>query len=129
MHVFSEAVLSAQFDLVVAIATIHGSTFAGFERHLGIFAALRAGGCEHLPLRPVAISLRFPCLPAGFAALGLVSVASGGEEFLLFGTEGERGSAIGALDFLVLITHRMTSFLIKKLVEAWSSSTCVNVLT
>jgi hypothetical protein len=103
MHVSSEAVLSAQFDLVVAIATIYRSTFAGFERHLGIFATLCASGCEHLPLRPVAVALGFPCLPARFASLGLVSVASGGEEFLLFGTEGERGSAIGALDLFVLI--------------------------
>ena len=112
MHDSKEAALSAWFDLTVAIATINGSTFAGFERHLGIFTALCAGGGEHLPLRPVSITLRFPCLAAGLAALGFVGVASLSEELLLFGTEGEGGSAIGTLDRLILITHRMTSSLI-----------------
>jgi hypothetical protein len=45
------------------------------------------------------------------AALGIVGIASLGEQFLLAGTEGERAPAVRALDGFVHKAHWMTSFL------------------
>ena len=62
--------LSAQSDLIVAIAAIYWSTFVGLKRHLGVFATLGTYCREHLALGPVAIiSIAIatiailPCLP------------------------------------------------------------------
>jgi hypothetical protein len=47
--------LSAQSNLVVAIATIYRSTIAGFKGYFSVFATLRALCREHLASGPVAI--------------------------------------------------------------------------
>ena len=68
----SKLALSTQADLIVAIATIYWSAFAGLERYFGLFATLGAYCGEHLPLGPVAIATATAtsvtlCLPC-FAA-------------------------------------------------------------
>jgi hypothetical protein len=108
--------LSAGSNFTVAIATVHRFITAGFKWYLGILAALSAFYREHLPLRPVAratvsITLCFPRLATGRAALGLIGIALGLEKLLLFSTEGEGAPAIGTLERLVLKTHWMTSSL------------------
>ncbi len=95
--------LSADFDFTVAIATVHRFVTTGFKGYLSILAALGAFCREHLPLGSVAraavsITLGFPCLAAGRAALGLIGVALSPEELLLFGAEGEGCPTIGTLD-------------------------------
>ena len=77
-HVYPEVkpALSAQSNLVVAIATIHRTTGAGLEWYFGVFTTLSAYRREHLALGPVArvivpiavatVSILpcFPCLAA-----------------------------------------------------------------
>jgi len=123
--------LSTQSDLIVAIATIYRSTFAGLERHFGVFATLSAYCGEHLPPRPVAVAtisvtLCLPCLAAWETALRLVSVALGREEFLFLSAESEGSPTVGALDRFVLKTQRMTSSLLNSWLEFGSSSTWVD---
>ena len=74
-------VLSAQFDFVVAVAAVNRSVFAGFEGDFGFLAALGTYYREHLPGRPIAVSifaiaLRFPCLAAFGTAFRLVLEAT-----------------------------------------------------
>jgi len=59
----------------------------------------------------ISIALQFPCLAARGTALGLISIALGLKELLVFNAENERGATIGALDGLVLKNHWMTSSL------------------
>ncbi len=73
MYVFkSKLAGSAQSDLIVAIAAIHRSIFAGLEWHLSSFTTLGAYRRKHFALRPVAIAIIsiavavvavLPCLP------------------------------------------------------------------
>jgi len=95
--------LSADCDFAIAIATVHWFVSAGFKRYLGIPSTLGTFYREHLPLESVAraivsITLYFPCLSAGRAALGLVSEALASEELLLGSGKGEVCAAIGTLD-------------------------------
>ena len=108
--------LFVQSDLIVALTTIHRSTFAGLERYFGVFATLSAYGGEHLASGSVAvtiisITLCLPCLAACRTALRLVSIASRLEELLLLSTERESSPTIRALERLVLKAHWMTSSL------------------
>jgi hypothetical protein len=105
------ASLAARFDLIVALATIYRSIFAGLKGDFGVFAALSAYNREHSPLGPVAIAeaLCLPGLPARWAPLGVVGVAFGGEELLLLSAECEIGPTISTLDCLVGVTHLKTS--------------------
>jgi hypothetical protein len=100
-------------DFIVALATIYRSALTGLERYFGFLTALGAGYREHLASGIVAgaasVTLGFPGFTAGGAAFGLVSIALGLEELLLFSTEGEVGSTIGTVELLVLKTHWMTS--------------------
>ncbi len=109
--------LFAQSDLIVALTTIHRSTFTGLERYFGLFATLGAYCGEHLPRGPVSvatitITLGFPGLAACGTALGLVSKAFGLEEFLFLSGKGESSATVGTLERLILETHRMTSSLL-----------------
>jgi len=102
-------------DFIEALAAIYRSAFTGFKRYFCILATLGANCGEHLAY-PVAaagtVSLGLPSLSTGRAPLGFIGVAFGLEELLFFSTEGKRGSTIGTLEFLVLKTQRMTSFLL-----------------
>jgi len=112
--------LSGRFYFTVAIAAVDGLIATGFKGYFGFPAAFGTGGGKHLALGPVSavsvasasvtvpVTFRLPGLAARGAALGLVGVASGRIELLLAGAESERSSTIGALDGLVLKTHRMT---------------------
>jgi hypothetical protein len=95
--------LSADSDFTVAIATVHRFVTTGFKGYLGILAALGTFYREHLPLESVAratvsITLWFPCLATGGAALGLVGEALASEELLLGSGKGELCAAIRTLD-------------------------------
>lgn len=59
--------LSVQSGLSVAVATINWSSFAGFERHFGFFAALGTYHGVHLSRGPVAAISVALCFP-GFTA-------------------------------------------------------------
>jgi len=104
MYIFTiKIALSIHFYLVVAIATVHRSIFAGLERYFGLFTALRTYCGEHLASGFVAIAtipITF-CLP-GFAAcgtaLGFVGIAFGCEELLFLGTESKGSATIGTLE-------------------------------
>ena len=124
--------LSAQSDLIVAIATIYRSTFAGLERYFSGLATLGADCGKHLASGTVAVTIVsgtfcLPCLAAWLTALGLVSVAFGLEELLFLNSEGEGNPTIGTLELLVLKTHWMPSSLLNSWLELRSSSTCVHL--
>src|SRR4030042_2269078 len=102
--------LSASSDFTVAIATVHRFVTVRFKGYLGILTTLGTFYREHLPLGSVAratvsITLWFPRLATGGAALGFIGVASGLEKLLLLNAEGKGSPAIGTLDRLVLKTH------------------------
>jgi hypothetical protein len=108
--------LSTQSDFIVAISTIDRPAIGRLKRHFGVFAALSAYGRKHLAWETVVVITIFVplCLPrlaARGTALGLISIAPGLKELLLFSTEGEVVPTIGTLDSFVLKTHWMTSFL------------------
>ncbi len=108
--------LSAQSDLLVALTTVHRSTFTGLERYFGLFATLGACCGKHLPPGPVAatsVTLCLPCFAARGTALGLVSIAFRLEELLLLSTESECSPTIRALEFFVFKAHWITSSLLK----------------
>jgi hypothetical protein len=106
--------LPAQFDFVVALATIYRSTFTGLERYLGLLTTLGTCYRKHLAPGPIAVAiipvtLCFPGFTAGGTTLGLVSIAFRLEELLLLGTKGEVSPTIRTLELFVLKTHWMTS--------------------
>lgn len=113
--------LFAHSNLVIAIATIYRSASAGLKRYFRIFATLVTHytecltlGCVAIGIFPVAIAavyrlLRFPCLAAGGAALGCVSMPYRVVKLLFVSAKSEAMPTIEALDCLVLITHWMTS--------------------
>jgi hypothetical protein len=112
--------LNAGSYFAEAIAAVNRLVPAGFKRHLGVFAAVGAFYREHLARGAgiAAVSgLRFPGLPAGGAASGLISVAPGLELLLFIGAVDKSSRAIGTGNGLILKTHWMTSFL-KDLAEA-----------
>jgi hypothetical protein len=101
-------------DGVVAIPAVHGLISPWLERYLGFLATASACHGKHLALWPetkttATRTLRFPCSTAFRAALGLVSVAFGSEEFLLICGKSEVNTAVSTLDRLVCKTHWMTS--------------------
>jgi len=49
--------LSILFNCIVALTTIHWSTFTGLERDFGIFAALGTYCGEHLAPGPIAVAI------------------------------------------------------------------------
>ena len=103
-------VLSAHFALIVALTTIHRSTFTGLERYFGFLTTLGAHGREHLASGPVAVAiisgaLCLPCFATCGTALRLIGIASGLEDLLFLSTEGEGSPAIGALERFVLKAH------------------------
>ena len=109
--------LSAQSGLIVALTTVHRSTFAGLERHFGFLPTLGAYCGEHLASGPVAVvtisvTLCSPCFAACGTALGLISIAFGLEELLFLNVECEGSPTIGTLERFVLKAHWMTSCLI-----------------
>ncbi len=95
-----------------AVAAVHRSTIAWLEGNFTVLATLSTQGAVHLStLESIAVGL---LRPAGSttreAALGLVRVSLGVEEFLLLCGEHEVRTTINALKGLVCETHRMTSF-------------------
>jgi hypothetical protein len=93
--------LSAGSNFTVAIATVHRFITAWFKGYLSILTTLSALYREHLPLGSIAavsITFCFSCLATGGAALGLIGIAPGLEELLLFSAEGECSPAIGTLE-------------------------------
>ena len=95
--------LSVQSDCIVALTTIHRSTFTGLERNFGILTALGTYGGEHLASRPVAgaivsITLCLPRLTAWKTALWLIGIAFGRKKFLFLSAESEGSPTIGTLD-------------------------------
>ena len=110
---FTNFLLAVRADLTEAFAAIYRAAFAGLEGDFGLFAALGTNGGVHLAgfAASGAVTFGLPGLPAGGAALGLIGIAFGLEEFLLGGAERKRRAAIGTLECLVLKSQRMTSFL------------------
>jgi len=107
-------VLSVRSVFIVAIATVHWSTFAGLKRYFSVLAALGTYCGEHLAWSVTvtasrSITLGLSCLATSKASLGLISVAFGLEELLLLGTKGKVSPTIGTLELFVLKTHWMTS--------------------
>ncbi len=101
---------SLRFALDVAISAVYRFIAARLEGYLSLFATLCANCGEHLAratahAAAIAITLRPSVLPANRAPLGLISIALGCEELLLFHGEGERFSAIGTLERLLLKRH------------------------
>jgi hypothetical protein len=96
-------VLSAVSLFPIAVAAVHRPVATGLERYFGRFAALGTGHREHLMTsRGRAGTCSSLCLTASGAALGLILIASGLEEFLLAGGECEGSSAICTSKSLVL---------------------------
>lgn len=91
--------LSGWSDLAVTIAAINRFVAARLEGNFGGFAALGAGGGEHLAFGAVAAAtpepLGLPCLTALGTTLGLISIALGLEEFLVLGAESKGSATIG----------------------------------
>jgi hypothetical protein len=107
--------LPARSDFAIAVAAVDRFVASRLERYFGALAAFGAHCWEHLtpgPVAVVSVPFCFSCLTAFRAAFGLVSIAFGSKELLVLGTEGKSGSALDALERLVLITHWMTSSLI-----------------
>jgi len=120
--------LSVQSDRIVALTTIHRSTFTGLERYFGILTALGTYGGEHLASRPVAVAivsgtLCLPRLTAWKTALWLIGIAFGRKKFLFLSAESEDSPTIGTLDRLILKSHWMSSSLLNSWLELRSSST------
>ena len=100
--------------LTVAVPAIHWSAFCGFEWNLSRLTANGTSSRKHLALGPgVAspVTLCFPCLSAGGAALGLIGIALAFEEFLLSGGKGEVSTTVSTLKLFIFDCHWMTSFL------------------
>ena len=94
----------ADTNLIKAAAAVDRSVVLGEERNHGLDATLGADDGVHLTRR-VACTILTPLLTTSRTALGLVSEALGGIEFLLAGGESEAGVAIYALDCLIAINH------------------------
>ena len=96
--------LAVRADFAETFAAVYRAAFAGLEGDFGDFAALGAGSGVHLARLATAgaVPLGFPCLAAVRAALGLIGIALGLEEFLLGSAEGKRGTAIGTLERFIL---------------------------
>jgi hypothetical protein len=101
--VMLELVALAQSDFVVATAAVHWSAVSGLERYLRLYATVGAHGREHLAAESGAtktaraVALCPFGLTAGWAALRLVGVASGGKQFLFLCAEGETSPTIRTL--------------------------------
>ena len=116
--------LPAQLILVVATATIHRSTFTGFERYLGLLATLSTDRGEHLALRSTVVAVpkarSFFRLAAFRTAFGFVGETLRSIEFLLAGTELKCRTAVDARDRFVCETHGMASLFLKLLLgQSW----------
>jgi hypothetical protein len=101
------------------IAAVNRFVTAGLEGDLGGLAALGASGGEHLPSGSVTAAattaaakpLGLSSLTAFGTALGLVRIAFGLKELLVFGAERKGSAAIGTGKGFILKTHGMTSSL------------------
>jgi hypothetical protein len=97
--------LSVASYFAETIAAVNWLVPTRLEGYFGIFATLGAYRREHLSRGTVAavtVALSFPGLATRHAALGLVGIALGLEELLLFSAEGEGDTTIGTLELLVL---------------------------
>lgn len=105
--------LSCVSNFTETITAVDGLVTAGLERNFGLFTALGTDSREHLTLGAVsiAITLGFPCLTAFRTALGLVGIASGLEEFLVFSAMRKGSAAIHTRKVFILKSHWMTSSL------------------
>jgi hypothetical protein len=103
--------LPFRFYLAETVAAVDGFIAAGLEGDFGFFTALGAYSREHLALGAVSVAetLGFPCLTAFRTSFGLVGIASGLEEFLVFGAMCKGSTAIHTCKGLILKTHWMTS--------------------
>jgi hypothetical protein len=99
------------FGFSVAISAVNRLVAAGLKRYFGLFAALRASRREHLPRASVAktaagiTALGSSGGTASGATLGLIGIALGSEELLLFGRKREGFSAIGTLKGFLCESH------------------------
>jgi hypothetical protein len=106
--------LSTRAGFAEAIAAINRLITAGLERHLGAFTTGGAGGGKHLTrgsIAAVTVAFCLSGLAAFRAALGLIGVAFGTEELLVFSAEGKSCIAVGAGKGFILKTHWTTSSL------------------
>jgi hypothetical protein len=93
-----------------AVPAVYRLIAARLEGDFGLFATLCADCGVHLPraaahTAAVGVTLGPSILAASLATLGLIGIALGREELLLFSGKGERFSAIGTLERLLLKTH------------------------
>jgi hypothetical protein len=88
------------------------------KRNFGLFTALSAGSGIHLARAAIeaaaaaAATFGSSAGTASRTALGLICIAFGRKELLLFNGKGESFSAIGTLKCFLGVAHCMTSFFI-----------------
>jgi hypothetical protein len=105
--------LGVLFGLGEAIPAIYRFIAARLKRDFGLFTALSASSRIHLARASIAEVTAAAAAktlgPSGGTArrttLGLIGEAFGGKKLLLFSSEGERFSTIGALQCFLSETH------------------------
>jgi hypothetical protein len=99
------------FGLGVTIPAVDRLIAAGLKGDFRLFSTPTAGGRKHLARASVseaaaAIAALGPSIgPANGATLGLISIALGCKEFLLFSSKGEGFSTIGTGNGFFRISH------------------------
>jgi|GEM_PF-4843017 len=102
---------TVQLDLIIALAAIDWSAVSRLKWHLSFLTASGTDSWECLATPPWTtkiagiVSLRSFCLSTRRAALGVISIPLGSEEFLFLGGEGEIGTTITAIKQFVCRTH------------------------
>ncbi len=103
----------ALFGFGVTIPAVDRLIAARLERNFGLLAALGTGGRVHLARASIAVTAASaisetlgPAVgTAGSAALGLISIALGRKELLLFSRKGKGFSAIGTGKGFLSVSH------------------------
>jgi len=100
------------FGLGVAIPAVYRFIAAWLKRDFSLFPAAPAGGRVHLARTSIAEATAIIARTLGSSrgtasrtTLGLIGIALGSKELLLFSRKGERFSTIGTLKGFLLISH------------------------
>jgi hypothetical protein len=99
------------FGLDEAIPAVYRLIVVRLKGDLCLFAALSAGGGEHLAGTSIAVAAAIPkhlgpsCRTARGTTFRLIGEAFGSEELLLFSRKGERFSAFGTLKGFLGVSH------------------------